>query len=124
MPSAISPAIWIIFLSGGKTWLVEFCEERKAGVSAGSVCPTDLELKPFVLIPIKEAIFFRNSFRFACVKAAYFFAQRAQVALEISAGHQLHDHQGRLSLRHHAQQPHLHRSQHSSANQQLINSCR
>lgn len=25
MPSAISPAIWIIFLSGGKTWLVEFC---------------------------------------------------------------------------------------------------
>lgn len=25
MPSAISPAIWIIFLSGGRTWLVEFC---------------------------------------------------------------------------------------------------
>lgn len=24
MPSAISPAIWIIFLSGGRTWLVEF----------------------------------------------------------------------------------------------------
>lgn len=45
-------------------------------------------------------------------KAAYFFTQRAQVALEVSAGHQLHDHQRWLSLRHHAQEPYLQRSQH------------
>lgn len=36
MPSAISPAIWIIFLSGGRTWLVAFCgrargDEVRAG---------------------------------------------------------------------------------------------
>lgn len=48
------------------------------------------------------------------VKAADFFAQRSQVALEISACHQLHNHQGRLSLRDHAQQPHLHESQQST----------
>lgn len=43
--------------------------------------------------------------------AAYFLAQGAQVALEIPTGHQLHNHQGWLSLRDHTQQPHLHQSQ-------------
>ncbi|TNN50676.1 hypothetical protein EYF80_039126 [Liparis tanakae] len=82
MPSAISPVIWIIFLSGGRIWLLAFwgggeMEKKQCSVNHNT-------------------------------------GYRAQVALEISTGHQLHDHQGRLSLRDHAQQPHLHQSQHST----------
>lgn len=60
MPSAISPAIWIIFLSGGRTWLVEFCKEKQSSFSPGSVSQTDLELKPLRLISIKETIFYKK----------------------------------------------------------------
>lgn len=34
-------------------------------------------------------------------------AQRAQVALQVSVGHQLHHNQGGLAFRHHTQQTHL-----------------
>lgn len=34
-------------------------------------------------------------------------AQRAQVALQVSVGHQLHHHQGGLAFGHNAQQTHL-----------------
>lgn len=34
-------------------------------------------------------------------------SQRAQEALQVSVGHQLHHHQGGLPLRHHTQQTHL-----------------
>lgn len=33
--------------------------------------------------------------------------QRAQVTLQVSVGHELHHHQGRLTFRHHAQQTNL-----------------
>lgn len=56
-------------------------------------------------------------------KAAYLFAQRAQVALEISTCHQLHNHQGWLSLRDHSQQPHLQQLQYSRGQAGRLKCC-
>lgn len=126
MPSAISPAIWIIFFSGGRTCVVEFwgewraqkktlfsqpqqwtlvtvqhynmrdgCYVWKCGRKRGTGCVLACmrQFTPLTISVTRDSIWYTAEI---CVYvrrfAAYFFAQRAQVAFEISTGHQLHNH--------------------------------
>lgn len=63
MPSAISPAIWIIFLSGGRTWLVEFYKEKQSLVSPGAAVRQSFNRDH----SIPETIFYRNFYKLVCV---------------------------------------------------------
>lgn len=58
MPSAISPAIWIIFLSGGRTWLVLFCCRVRGDEVRGERAPIEKKKKNTVQSVLVSSFFY------------------------------------------------------------------